>query len=42
MSESKKVTWQSVWKEYQKMLGFNESIQLEDTVRVNENFFVGS
>lgn len=41
MSDSKKVTWQQVWKEYNKMLGFNESIQLEDTVRVNENFFVG-
>lgn len=41
MNDSKKITWQRVWKEYQKMLGYNESIQLEDTVRVNENFFVG-
>ena len=40
MSE-KKITPESVWREYEKMLGFNESIQLEDTVRVNENFFIG-
>lgn len=37
----KKITAESIWKEYEKMLGFNESIQLEDTVRVNENFFIG-
>lgn len=42
MSDSeKKITPQKVWREYEKMLGFNESIQLDDTVRINENFFVG-
>ena len=30
-----------MWREYEKMLAYNESIQLDDTVRVNENFFVG-
>lgn len=39
--EDKRISAESIWKEYEKMLGFNESIQLEDTVRVNENFFVG-
>ena len=34
-------TAESVWREYERMLAYNESIQLEDTVRVNENFFVG-
>ena len=32
---------ESVWREYEKMLDYNASIQLDDTVRVNENFFVG-
>ncbi len=36
-----KVTADSVWREYEKMLAYNESIQLDDTVSVNENFFVG-
>ena len=40
MSENK-VTADSVWAEYGKMLDFNASIQLDDTVMVNENFFVG-
>ena len=31
----------SVWREYEKMLAYNDSIQLDDTVRVNENFFIG-
>lgn len=34
-------TAESVWKEYERMLDYNASIQLDDTVRVNENFFVG-
>ena len=35
------VTAESVWREYEKMLAYNDSISLDDTVRVNENFFVG-
>ena len=35
------ITAESIWREYEKMLAYNESIQLDDTVRVNENFFVG-
>lgn len=38
----KDITPQSVWREYEKMLSYNESVNLEDTVQVNENFFVGS
>ena len=34
-------TAESVWREYGRMLDYNASIQLDDTVRVNENFFVG-
>lgn len=30
-----------VWKLYQKALAFNAAINLEETVQVNENFFVG-
>ena len=30
-----------VWKLYQKGLTFNNSINLEETVKVNENFFIG-
>ena len=41
MNRVKGVTAESVWREYEKMLAYNESIQLDDTVRVNENFFVG-
>lgn len=40
--EMKDITPQSVWREYEKMLSYNESVNLEDTVQVNENFFVGS
>ncbi len=32
---------ESVWREYETMLDYNASVQLDDTVRVNENFFVG-
>lgn len=39
--EKRGVTAESVWREYEKMLAYNDSIQLDDTVRVNENFFVG-
>lgn len=34
-------TVESVWQEYEKMLGYNESISLDDTVKTNENFFIG-
>lgn len=37
----KELTADSVWREYEKMLTYNDSIQLDDTVRVNENFFIG-
>ena len=37
----KELTADSVWREYEKMLAYNDSIQLDDTVRVNENFFIG-
>ena len=30
-----------MWREYGKMLDYNAAIRLDDTVRVNENFFVG-
>ncbi len=29
------------WEMYQKGLGFNQQINLDETVRVNENFFIG-
>ena len=41
MKNSPKPTAESVWREYERMLDYNASIQLDDTVRVNENFFVG-
>ena len=41
MKLGNKPTADSVWREYEKMLDYNASIQLDDTVRVNENFFVG-
>lgn len=34
-------THESVWKEYEKGLGFNTQINLYDTVETNENFFIG-
>lgn len=37
----KELTADAVWREYEKMLAYNDSIQLDDTVRVNENFFIG-
>ena len=39
--KTKELTADSVWREYEKMLAYNDSIQLDDTVRVNENFFIG-
>lgn len=30
-----------VWKQFSKGLEFNQRIDLADTVRVNENFFIG-
>lgn len=41
MSDERKITPDKVWKEYNQMLSYNESVDLFDTVRVNENFFVG-
>lgn len=35
------LSYQNVWKLYQRGLDFNSSINLEETVKVNENFFVG-
>ena len=35
------VTAESVWKEYEKGLAFKAQIGLFETVRVNENFFIG-
>ncbi len=34
-------TAESVWREYERMLGYNESISLDETVKTNENFFIG-
>lgn len=38
---SEPITERSIWKEYMKAAAYNDSIQLDDTVRVNENFFIG-
>ena len=32
---------ESVWKEYQRGLDFNNALDLYETVRTNENFFIG-
>lgn len=37
----KKITPEQVQAEYQKMLGYNTSVNLDETVRANENFFIG-
>lgn len=37
----KKITPEQVQAEYQKMLGYNTAVNLDETVRVNENFFIG-
>ena len=37
----KKIDVERVKKEYQKMLGYNQQIKLDETVKVNENFFIG-
>lgn len=39
--ENKLPDHESVWKKYEKCLAFNASINLNETVRVNENFFIG-
>lgn len=39
--ESKLPDCGTTWKLYERGLDFNASINLEDTVRVNENFFIG-
>ena len=39
--ESRLPDCSTAWKLYERGLDFNASINLEDTVRVNENFFVG-
>ena len=40
--ESKLPDCGTAWKLYERGLDFNSSINLEDTVRVNENFFIGT
>ena len=35
------LTCESVWKLYERALAYNASIDLNETVRVNENFFIG-
>lgn len=37
----KKITPEHVQAEYQKMLGYNTAVNLDETVRANENFFIG-
>lgn len=37
----KKITPEQVQAEYQKMLGYNTAVTLDETVRANENFFIG-
>ena len=37
----KKITPEQVQAEYQKMLGYNTAVNLDETVRANENFFIG-
>lgn len=37
----KKITPEQVQAEYQKMLGYNTAVHLDETVRANENFFIG-
>ena len=37
----KKITPEQVQAEYQKMLGYNAAVNLDETVRANENFFIG-
>lgn len=41
MSEERKVTPESVGKEFSKGVGFNSQIDLYETVKANENFFIG-
>ena len=37
----KKITPEQIQAEYQKMLGYNTAVNLDETVRANENFFIG-
>ena len=39
--EQDELTALSVWKQYEQMLDYNNRIDLDDTVRTNENFFIG-
>ena len=39
--EKKPPDFTSTWKEYEKGVGFNTQINLRDTVKTNENFFIG-
>jgi len=41
VSERKEITPEQVWKEYEKGRSFKEQINLFDTVKVNEDFFIG-
>ncbi len=39
--DKNKQTPERVWKEYQRGIDFNDAIRLDDTVKANENFFIG-
>ena len=41
MSKMKIPTHQQIWKNFEKCYGFNQQIGLYDTVKVNEDFFIG-
>lgn len=41
MDEKKQVTTERVWKEYEKGVQFKQQLNLYDTVRVNEDFYIG-
>ena len=39
--KEKKLTPQFVWAQYSQGIGFNTSIDLDEEVEANENFFIG-
>ena len=41
-NDKKPVTAEMIWKRYDKGLSFNSSLNLNDTIEANENFFIGS
>ena len=38
---SKQIQPEAIWQEYQKGMQFNQNMQLYDTVKKNENFYLG-